>query len=95
MVVISSSHKDKGETRFMASKVQQLQPEELVAARPLCRKLWSLSRRFGGEELNLSQASSPEAPVTPFQVRKARKLGFTPTDESMCEPPMDSSNQDV
>ena len=75
----------------MASKVQQLNLEELVIARNLCRKLWALSRRFGGEELNLSEASSPDAPVTPFQVRKARKLGYTPTDDSMGDPPMDSS----
>ena len=84
MVVLSSSHNlSSGETKFMVSKVQQLKPEELVSARHLFRKLWTLSRRFGGEQWNAFQVLSPDAPATPFQVRKARKLGHTPTDESM------------
>ena len=95
MVVLNSSYNINNEIRFMASKVQQLKVEELVAARHLCRKLWMLSRRFGGEDLNLSQASSSEAPATPFQIRKARRLTLSPTDESIGESPMDTSQADV
>ena len=63
-----------------------LKLEELVAARHVFRKLWVLSRRFGKEEWKPA-ATSPDTPATPFQVRKSRRLGLTPSDASMdCAP---------
>ena len=84
MVCLSSAHVASGKHTFMMSKVQLLGPDELVAAIPLFAKLHLFWRKMDRERGTPGANDSPgDSPTTPFQVRKARRLGWTPTDASM------------
>jgi len=71
----SATEPDAGGT-FTVDKVDYIQPDCLLGIKRLMRKLWLVEA---------AQDDVVEPPCTPYTAKKSRRLGNTPTDESIGE----------